>query len=245
MCSEGRRYILERHPDCTIDRSKSPEYRGVHSPLKVITSFATATASFFAEPRVLCIAGLTSWTTVDRLWPLESAYGYAFGNPITYVDPNGTAACQIQSCDKYPQGICAYAKHIGADKGDGGGVVCCNGVKTICSWGPDGPNPLPPGIAKCVLHHESTHLNQLRCPPNGFARPDFDDRSQRPRDECLATAVEWICLKGARSSDCGKLHGSAQAACNKSYHRRFCQLCKYLTKFGCQPLPSECGYCPG
>lgn len=29
------------------------------------------------------------WTTVDPLWPQESAYGYVRGNPVTLVDPSG------------------------------------------------------------------------------------------------------------------------------------------------------------
>ena len=32
------------------------------------------------------------WTTVDPLWPEESAYGYVGGNPVNYVDPSGTSA---------------------------------------------------------------------------------------------------------------------------------------------------------
>jgi RHS repeat-associated protein len=33
------------------------------------------------------------WTTVDPLWPKESAYGYVNGNPVSLVDPEGTT-CQ-------------------------------------------------------------------------------------------------------------------------------------------------------
>jgi RHS repeat-associated protein len=37
------------------------------------------------------------WMTVDPLWPGESAYGYARGNPVRWVDPSGTS---VQLCDR-------------------------------------------------------------------------------------------------------------------------------------------------
>jgi RHS repeat-associated protein len=39
-------------------------------------------------------ADLGRWTTVDPLWPGESAYGYAGGNPTTRTDPSGMGAVQ-------------------------------------------------------------------------------------------------------------------------------------------------------
>jgi RHS repeat-associated protein len=35
-----------------------------------------------------------SWTTVDPLWPHESAYGYVGGNATRDLDPSGTSSCQ-------------------------------------------------------------------------------------------------------------------------------------------------------
>ena len=33
------------------------------------------------------------WTTRDPLWPIEPAYAYVRGNPVTWVDPDGESPC--------------------------------------------------------------------------------------------------------------------------------------------------------
>jgi RHS repeat-associated protein len=38
------------------------------------------------------------WTTVDPLWPQQSAYGYVSGRPVGYVDQSGTAPSKGGSC---------------------------------------------------------------------------------------------------------------------------------------------------
>ena len=48
------------------------------------------------------------WTTVDPLWPDESAYGYGRSRPSTLADPSGTYAGTVQECTytKCEGGIC-------------------------------------------------------------------------------------------------------------------------------------------
>ncbi len=38
----------------------------------------------------------SQWTTRDLLWPDELPYGYAWGNPTTWSDPNGLGPCTLQ-----------------------------------------------------------------------------------------------------------------------------------------------------
>ena len=40
------------------------------------------------------------WTTVDPLWPGETAYIYAYASPILVTDPTGLSACMGDPCKK-------------------------------------------------------------------------------------------------------------------------------------------------
>lgn len=46
------------------------------------------------------LAHASRWLSVDSLWPEESAYGYAYGDPIRFFDPTGCAPCSLEPPDK-------------------------------------------------------------------------------------------------------------------------------------------------
>jgi RHS repeat-associated protein len=85
------------------------------------------------------------WMTVDPLWPGESAYGYARGNPSTLADPSGQGIKEFWDC---------YYKLIGGGWGERnackkcksifGGGVNCDGFMF-----PDKPN-LSPAVVWCI-----------------------------------------------------------------------------------------------
>lgn len=193
-------------------------------------AYATGEARFITQVRM------------EEMLAGEHPYAYAFNNPTTYTDPSGLAPCSPASpCATFPGGPCAYAKSIGDDHGDGGGSVCCDGVMYPCVW--DVPPGYPPGIAKCMLLHERLHTVQQvgDCPPSGYG-----GRGQRhgPGSECGPSAGEIACESKQKGIDCGKLIGTARLNCEKIYHDRICQMCKYMTSNHCPSLPSICKYCP-
>jgi hypothetical protein len=108
-------------------------------------------------------------------------------------------------CSK-PRDCCAEAEAAGLNRTSAGGVVCCDGIKYSCSWGPGGPytNPDAIGIVRaCVVEHENDHHDDVDCPAGpGPTRPPFRPGSDPAAEERKAYAVEAACLRRARAR-CG------------------------------------------
>ncbi|HLK16693.1 MAG TPA: hypothetical protein VKT78_17940 [Fimbriimonadaceae bacterium] len=187
-------------------------------------------------------AGLSIWLVAAHQFALlagEASYTYGFSMPTTMTDFTGLFPCGgVQTeCSTYPGGPCAYAKS--KQKGLGlSRVICCDGVKYPCDFGELPGNP--PGFHSCTIKHEKEHLWEVSCDRSGYYEPDFDDPSRSDYFECIATAVEWICLLGTRKSDC---KGKSAAKCLKDYHEAFCHLCDYLAEHNCVPRYPNCKYC--
>ena len=100
---------------------------------------------------------LARWQTADPLWPRESAYGYAGGNPTTAVDPSGMAIVDLRF-RKIKVAPFTYHGYI---------VVCpCGFCPTdqydpalhpastlpwATSGGPENLNPVPNGFGQIVV----------------------------------------------------------------------------------------------
>ena len=69
-------------------------------------------------------ADTSRWLTVDPLWPLESAYGYANESPLQYVDYYGTHPCDLRTAD--------YCRIAGASGGNMGMECICKVSGIIC-----------------------------------------------------------------------------------------------------------------
>ncbi len=172
----------------------------------------------------------------------EHPYGYALNNPVTYTDPTGLQPCFQSSCDTYPGGPCAYAKSIGDDFGQFGGVVCCNGKKYTCVWKNPGSYP---GMGKCVGVHEGTHTGQVDCPPTGYVRPHWRTPGDKDKNECHAYIIGTACLVAEQKKDCSKLTGNARKKCNTAYMDRICSDCDIMkNQYSCTTLPQICSKCP-
>jgi RHS repeat-associated protein len=81
------------------------------SPWGFIGSFGyyqDSVAKFYVRARVLR-GDLARWQTVDKNWPVESAYGYATNNPLDIIDKNGEATdpCAPGGSDRrHPKNDC-------------------------------------------------------------------------------------------------------------------------------------------
>jgi RHS repeat-associated protein len=197
-------------------------------------------------------------TTPDPVWPFEPPYTYAGANPTTYTDPTGLSpACDVPPGATGPIPMfpaspcamsgdpCAYAQSQGADSGDWGGVICCDGRKYTCAW--NIPPGSPPGLTICTKVHEHTHESQVSCPSTGFARPPFNSGENVSKDECAAYVADSQCLIKYQKIDCNKLTGVARQSCLSAYHADLCSNCAAMQhKYHCpsSQIPSFCKYCP-
>jgi len=73
--------------------------RGYHSDI--------VNNSVYVRKRILR-PGLARWHTLDPLWPLEAAYAYVVGSPVTLVDPSGLNATFGGGCDLLPNCMDKY-----------------------------------------------------------------------------------------------------------------------------------------
>lgn len=227
FCAEFNRQTKERmtrtHVPSALTPAPSPDHSRLDLPARP-RNYMAGTGRFLTAVRQ------EEWLAG------EHPYGYAFDSPGLYIDPTGNAPCfPPHPCATYPTGPCEYAKSIGDDKGDGGGVVCCEGKAYACAWYPG----RQPGIKSCLVEHERRHIQDLGgCVTSGY------DRQKRVDDfvECSANVTEISCLLRRRKTECDKFSGTARSDCLKDFRDRICQLCKVLDKHRC-PKPNRCKYC--
>lgn len=198
------------------------------------------------------------WTTVDPLWPLENAYGYVRATPTTQTDPTGLSPCfgdpssklscpaTHDACTKHKRDICGYARVRGIDDNDLGGVVCCEGKKTVCAWKRNFPKNSNPDdwVLACTRHHEEEHITaKCSCEPKPFGRCALPHGLAK-KSECSATSNEVRCLARARNKNCKGAQNLSQ--CLYYYNWHMCGRCYIIadpTLYGCTSMPVECGVC--
>jgi hypothetical protein len=79
------------------------------------------------------MARWASWNTVDPLWPMECAYGYINGSPVSLSDPSGNGSnfgpCTVYSCSehKFPNWIASHK--FSCVRGPNGG--CSGGMYPV------------------------------------------------------------------------------------------------------------------
>ncbi|RYG38344.1 hypothetical protein EON81_03920 [bacterium] len=133
-----------------------------------------------------------TWTSVDTLWPSESAYGYVKANPTTKRDPGG-----MQEEEKPPKfkGNCAGGIYTDASFKT---MVydLCKKINSITY-----PSSAIFNINKCiklsVMAHNRKHTPKIEC--QGITRN---------RVACLQT---WCSKEGI--VDCGPIFGGAAGHC--------------------------------
>jgi RHS repeat-associated protein len=119
------------------------------------------------------------WMSVDPLWPGESAYGYARGNPVRWIDFSGMlplihqqSVSEILDCNKFGKECLEYILNYG-----GGGKVIDKGPWSGCfkkhkNWSQQlvdcacegGANPLYlMALAFCETHFGTVGGSKERC----------------------------------------------------------------------------------
>jgi RHS repeat-associated protein len=155
------------------------------------------------------------WEKRDLINERDNINLYCFvkNTPVAFFDAYGlqsTTPVKSKDCCKDP---CKEALKSGLDKGDGGGVVCCNGVKHTCSWIKKNrfDDTSFDVITKCVIEHERDHLDDMDCPVTNdctITRPGFKDGKDGKDEECHAYRVEINCLQSnigqCKTEDCKK-----------------------------------------
>jgi RHS repeat-associated protein len=156
--------------------------------------YADSAGRYYVRARVYR-ADLGRWTTVDPLWPGESAYGYAGGNPASRVDPTGTQVAPpgggFGGCAVY---VC-YEETSPFSHIPGHESVCATGPNGGCSGGyyPIGNSYLGPGAVV---------PNSYPCAPGRHRRGD--GRGGTFIVNCVKVASG--CAKAARACECVKAH---------------------------------------
>jgi hypothetical protein len=117
------------------------------------------------------------------------------GPTATPMDGGTTADC----CES------ARTQHL--DRGDYGGIICCNGTKKTCVWQANIDASTASAnarsiLGRCIGEHESTHLGQVDCTGAAVERPNFRAGVDANASECVAYRTEGECLT-AHKSECG------------------------------------------
>jgi hypothetical protein len=125
---------------------------------------------------------------------------------------------------------CTQALNKGLDKGDWGGIICCNNSKSTCVWTSNinktVTNATAQGIvAGCVQVHEDTHLNQVDCTGAAVERPNFKPGVDPKAAECNAYKAELACYN-ANIGNCG-----TDADCTKQVQKESDFAKKQIKKF--------------
>ncbi len=194
-----------------------------------------------------------NWSTVDPLWPDESAYGYVGGRATNALDYTGRACgdpeddCTKDPC-KYaethedkglPKDDPCYGKKM--DCGEPGGIICCNGKPTICVWPKNLSKPFNSGERKgqelviaCIRRHEGIHKPGVKCAKKG-AHPGGGDPKDIPHNECTAWKDSLACLLDAYNKGC-----KGDSFCKGYVGEQIFNSCEKLTIYKCGVLPSIC-----
>ncbi|MEO8497259.1 MAG: RHS repeat-associated core domain-containing protein, partial [Planctomycetota bacterium] len=158
------------------------------------------------------IQNLGIWLQRDPLGRIEGPNLYR-----AYFVPDKTDPLGLKTA----QECCTEAVKKGEDRGDIGGIICCDGIPVQCLFRyPKGlDNPKTKEITKtCVLKHERDHLDDIReCDKNDpCKRAVFRIRTQdfKNEAECYGHLVEFECLKAMKSL-CG-----ADAECHEQVQGR-------------------------
>jgi hypothetical protein len=116
-----------------------------------------------------------------------SLYVFSRNGPIDKIDPLGQKCIDPCGQFKRPEGLA-------------GAVICCEGDKYICAWGPF-PTIMNPKatavITNCILDHENFHADDVKecdkCRKDIY-RPDWKRKHIQPSSECKAWTAEYNCL---------------------------------------------------
>jgi RHS repeat-associated protein len=141
------------------------------------------------------------WLSRDPIGEADcpNLYNFVLNAPVFSYDTLGLFGCQRDPCAD----PCGDAKKKGLDRGDAGGIVCCNGKPYSCVWDPGGPTggknkKAREIIAKCIKAHEDTHVPDTVCPPApDFSRGGPGKGKDTKQSECDAYKAEAACLKAS------------------------------------------------
>lgn len=147
------------------------------------------------------------WTTVDRLWPDEPAYGFAHGNPTTFIDPSGLQDIGPvppgENCGKHPPGTTGFTE-CNFEKGQMYSLLC-------------DPDPCTSG---CNAAHEAVHRKDFKdccalvgkciareTTPQGKAKcittyKEWEGRGNMQISECNAYNLSYSCLNALQVASC-------------------------------------------
>jgi len=140
----------------------------------------------------------------------KNLYGFVLNAPVNALDPLGKEIAGGGSMQMNCRQPCEDFKRSESEQGrnvDNGGIVCCGGVKFICTWGAEGEkNARAKEIAKnCLRQHERTHLPSSDCNScsAGPVKPTWKKKDKAACEEELqAHGVSKSCFENALS-ECG------------------------------------------
>ena len=121
-----------------------------------------------------------SWTTIDRLWPTEQAFGYVAGIVTLNMDPSGylaiTSSCQKKRkpCDIVAE--CKKQEDLWNGSGEKGTICdqdkkvmaiafCCDGEQKYCPCPRLDMYKNNGAIMHCIAMHERVHCPKTFCKP--------------------------------------------------------------------------------
>jgi RHS repeat-associated protein len=151
------------------------------------------------------------WLSKD---PIEenggrNLYGFVNDDPVSTFDLLGKVArggemqmyCR-QPCEDFKRKEREAGRNV-----DNGGIICCGGVKFICTWGADGEkNAKAKEIAKrCLKEHERKHLASTECNSCSMGPAPSKNKKQDKafcQEEAFAYAAGKACFEAAKS-ECG------------------------------------------
>lgn len=133
---------------------------------------------------------------------------FVANSPANSVDALGhvaRGACMLMSClnpcEKFRQMRARQERYVSS-----GGIVCCGGVKYVCTWGADlESHPRVKQIMeRCIRDHERLHLPKESCPDCECGVTPVRQRPMRElcQDEVVAHAASVACYEAALA-ECG------------------------------------------
>lgn len=133
-------------------------------------------------------------------------------------------------------------KAAGCDKGDIGGVICCNGKTVTCIWIP-ATGPGSNLINECFEAHEKDHFDDITCDGCGkgqICRPPFKKGKNPNDEECSAYKKEIACYnKNKKKCSDKSLTPQQQKDCRAAIDYWLKDACDQALTF-CGRKPSGC-----